>query len=167
MLIPPDSLIFYRSDGMLENVYVELNNNGFRNVFLDRNNQILAENTLDRNALDMLSRNGTSQILDVSNEERFQARTFSLVRFQQLLDEISFETKNSFLSAMPALVELASPTTRVAISNEIINNFHEVAIANDNLRAVVYYIPADWINELIEVFEEQDFEQTHDEESLL
>ncbi|KAA3616439.1 MAG: hypothetical protein DWQ05_11955 [Calditrichaeota bacterium] len=166
ILIPPDSLIAFRSTGTLENVYVELNENGFRNVFLNQNNDFLLENTLDGTALDMLEKHGSSQILDITNTARFEARTFELNRFQELLDEISFETKNSFISAMPALIEFAGPTTKIAISNEIISNFHEVAIANDNLRAIVYYIPADWINELIEVFEEQDFEQD-DEEYLL
>ena len=167
LFIPADELIEYRVNGELENVYVELGSNGLRTVFLSPGNKILLENTLDPQALDMLKTHGTSQVIDISNDDRFRARKFTLRRFQQLLDEISFETKTSFLNAMPALLEVANQNPRIAISNEIVDNFHEVAIANDNLRAVVYYIPADWINELIEVFEEQDFEQSDTEEFFL
>lgn len=167
LFIPADVLIAYRSKGELESVYVERNKSGLRTVFLSPDNQILLETRLDKQALDMLLVHGTSQVIDISNDARFRARKFTLQRFQQLLDEISFETKTSFINTMPALVEVANPNTRIAISNEIVDNFHEVAIANDNLRAVVYYIPADWINELIEVFEEQDFDQSDTEEYFL
>ncbi len=167
LLIPADELIAYRSNGELENVYVELGEDGLHTVFLSPENEILLKNTLAPDAIDMLEKHGSNRILDIKNDTRFRARIFTLHRFQQLLDEISFETKNSFISAMPALLEVANENTIIAISNEIVDNFHEVAIANDNLRAVVYYIPADWINELIEVFEEQDFEQSDAEEYFL
>ena len=163
VLISPDSLIQYRISGNLENVYTELTENGLRCYFLDNENQFLHVSLVEGSALDMFVKHGNSIVMDIASEARFQSRTFDLSRFQQLIDELPFDMKNNFLRAMPALVQFAGPSTKVAISDEITNNFHEVAIANDNIRAFIYYIPADWVNELIEVLDEQDFDQYEEE----
>ncbi|MFQ5632595.1 MAG: hypothetical protein ACE5I1_27825, partial [bacterium] len=72
----------------------------------------------------------------------------------------------SFLQAMPALFEFAQPTTRIAISNKITNNLVEVAVATDNLRAFLYYLPEEWINDLVSVLDDEDFIRDENENFL-
>jgi len=61
------------------------------------------------------------------------------------------------------MVEYAGPAMKVAVSDRIDDGLVQVAVAVDNLEAYVYFVPEDWINDLILVLDEEDFDPDEDE----
>ncbi len=164
LIVSPDSLLFYRANGILENIVFNQSDAGLQVILLDQRNRILQNKHLTSAQMDMLINHGMRVNLDVSTDERFSPeRIFSLARFQELLDRLSFVRKNDFLHALPAMVEYAGPAMKVAVSDRIDEGLVQVAVAVDNLEAYVYFIPEDWINDLILVLDEEDFIPDEDE----
>lgn len=157
LIIPADSLLSYRVANRLENVLCRSSFSGVEILFLDRQGRVEHASRLSRRQLDMLLGHGEEVIVDVERDARFVDRVFWLRHFRQVLTALDEDRQHDFLRAMPAMLELAGPATRVAISNKIVDEFVEVAIAPDNTRARIYYIPEDWIIDFISVLNEEDF----------
>ncbi len=167
LIVLPDSLLYYRANGILENVVFNQSDAGLQVILLDDRNRILLNKILTPVQMDMLLNHGKRITLDVTTDERFSPeRVFSLARFQELLDRLSYARKNDFLYALPAMVQYAGPAMKVAVSDRINDGLVQIAVAVDNIEAYVYFIPEDWINDLILVLDEEDFIPDEDETFL-
>ena len=154
-VIEPDSLIAYRLSGNLENVLFNRSDHRLGIYFLGRQDRILAERDLTEDMLAVLQSHGREAVLDVQTEARFAGRVFLYTDFYRRFTEMPYSTQREFLRAMPALVQYASGATLVAISNKIQNDLIEVAVAPDNFRAILYYIPEEWIIDFASSTEEE------------
>ena len=167
LILPPDSMLYFGANGLISNT-LWLQNVTFLDIyFLNRDNQILTQATLDKEQIDMILKHGVADNMNIDSEARFSVvRTFTLMRFLNRLERLDYEVRQNFFKAMPAIFEHADPSTRIAISNKITNNLVEIAVSTEPLRAIRYYLPDDWINDLISVLDDEDFKRNEDENFL-
>ncbi|MDQ7062612.1 MAG: hypothetical protein Q9P90_00030 [candidate division KSB1 bacterium] len=152
-VIAPDSLIALRLQDRLDNVILNREADGVEMVLIDAQSRIENILYLSNELLDVFFKHGQSEVVDVTSDPRFAGRVFRFELFWQNLSQLPKGMQNNFLQAMPDLLTLAGPTAKVAISNKISENLVEVAVAPDNFRAVIYYLPEDWIINFVSTLE--------------
>lgn len=159
-ILPPDSLLELGAHGLLVNTLWLRGPTSLVVYFLGRNNEVLTKATLLSEQIEMILRHGQRVNLNIDSEPRFSTiRPFPLARFLRLLQRLDYDTQQNFLQNMPALFQYANPGTRIAISNKITNGLVEVAIATGNFHVFLYYLPEEWINDLVSVLNDEDFRQ--------
>jgi hypothetical protein len=167
LILAPDSLIYLGANGLLANTLWMQNVTFLEIYFLGHGNEVLSKATLDKEQIDMILRHGRQENVNIDAEPRFSViRAFSLPGFLQKIDRLDYATRQNFLQAMPAIFEFARPATRIAISNKLADNLVEVAVATDNFRAFIYYLPEEWINDLVSVLDDEDFRRDENEDFL-
>lgn len=167
LIIAPDSLIAFGARGALEQVYCVRGKGALEIFFLDTRNEPLSQARLAEPQLEMIARHGKEQIVNIETHPSFsELRIWSLAQFLRRLQRLPYHQQQNFLQALPAMVELASPATRVAISNKISDNLVEVAVAPDNVRAYIYYVPEEWVNDLVSGFERDDYRYDQNKDLL-
>ncbi len=152
-VIEPDSLIALRLGDRLDNVILNREAEGIELVLLDAQSRIENILFISNELLQVFFKHGTSEVVDVTSDPRFAGRVFPFDRFWQSLSRLPKIMQNQFFEAMPELLTLAGPTAKVAISNKISEDLVEVAVAPDNFRAVIYYLPEDWIINFVSTLE--------------
>ena len=69
--------------------------------------------------------------------------------FYGLLDRMFYDDREQLIRSLPALTDLDKRIVRVAFGERITAGFVELAMALDDTRAVIYYLPEEWTIEFI------------------
>ncbi len=168
LIITPDSLIQLQLTGRMENVLFNQSYDEVEILFLAGESRVSKYVALTHSQVEMLLNHGKIVTTNIENDPAYMGRVFSFKAFWELMSAPSFrmQYRDYFMEALPALIEHAKPTTRIGISNKITDDFVEIAIAPDNVRAFIYYIPEEGIMPLLNRLE-MNFWQQDENENLL
>ncbi len=166
LIIPPDTLLMFRMENALESVLLNRGTSELEIIFLGQQSRVLRRISLNDAQIEILLNHGKQVVMDVQNDPEFESRVYNFQQFFEMLTALPAEVRQNFLRAMPALMEFAGPTTRIGISNKISDELVQVAVAPDAFRAYVYFIPEDWIIDLVANFED-DPSTRHEKQDIL
>jgi hypothetical protein len=149
LLVDPDSLLEDAREQRLANVLANGNRSRFNVAILDPYDSIIRQNSLNELQMNMLINHGKECDLQVRNEARFAENLFNADDFFALLAELSADRRYRLLRELLLLTESAGQIEAVGISGRPIDDFTEIAFAVSDNRAYVYYLPENWILELL------------------
>ena len=158
LLFNPDSLVTDARTQRVANVVVDGNRSRFNVVMLGSNNQTVRRASLSIEQMNLLINYGKERNLNVRSESRFANYFFSAGEFWDLYESLHPLRRRQFIQEVPLLTESAGEITGVGISNQYTNEFVEVAFAVSGIRAYVYYLPEDYVMDLLSPDREKAYE---------
>jgi hypothetical protein len=157
LLVDPDSLVADARSQKLATILADGNRSLFNLIMLDSYNQTLRRATLSVEKIGWLVNYGKEQPLSVHRVARFADYLFDRARFWDLFERLHPLRRRQFIQAVPLLMESAGQITAVGISNSP-GEFVEVAFAVSDNRACVYYLPEDYVMDLLSPDRERAFQ---------
>jgi hypothetical protein len=158
ILFNPDSLVADARTQRVENCVADGNRSRFNLVLLDANNQTIRRSSLNADQMSLLINHGKERNLSVRNETRFADYLYEAIQFWDLFDRLHPLRRRQFIQEVPLLTESAGQIIAVGISNQHTNEFVEVAFAVAENRAYIYYLPEDFVMDLLSPDREKAFE---------
>jgi hypothetical protein len=153
----PDSLVADARSKKLANVLADGNRSLFNLILIDSYSQTIRRATLNTDKLNLLINYGKEQNLSVQRTARFADYVFDPATFWDLFERLHPLRRRQFIQAVPLLTESAGQITGVGISNQP-GEFVETAFAISDNRACVYYLPEDYVMDLLSPDRERAFE---------
>lgn len=162
LLLPPDSLVALQLVGGLENVLFNQAREQVEVLVLAGESRVSHYSLLSDAQVEILRNHGQLVPMNIAADPRYQGRLFAFPAFWKMLSSAQEgQVQEQFLEALPALLEHARPTTKIGISNSMVDQFVEIAVAPDNVRAYLYYVPDSWIIDFVNQLE-RDRRQVHE-----
>jgi hypothetical protein len=158
LLFNPDSLVADARLQRVANVVVDGNRSGFNVMMLGSNNQTVRRASLSAEQMNLLINYGKERNLNVRNESRFANYFLNAGEFWDLFESLHPLRRRQFIQEVPLLTESAGEITGVGVSNQYANEFVEVAFAVSGIRAYVYYLPEDYVMDLLSPDREKAYE---------
>ncbi|MGH7596319.1 MAG: hypothetical protein ACREOI_08195 [bacterium] len=158
LIAAPDSLVADARAQRLANVLAEGDRSLFNLIMLDAGNQTIRRTSLNADKLFMLFNYGKEQNLDVRRQARFANYIFTADEFWDLFERLHPLRRRQFIEAAPLLTESAGQIVAVGISSQTGNEFVEVAFAISESRAYAYYLPEDYVMDLLSPDRERAFD---------
>jgi hypothetical protein len=158
LLFNPDSLVADARLQRVANVVVDGNRSRFNVVMLGSGNQTVRRASLSAEQMNLLINYGKERNLNVRSESRFANYFLSAGEFWDLFESLHPLRRRQFIQEVPLLTESAGEITGVGISNQYNNEFVEVAFAVSATRACVYYLPEDYVMDLLSPDREKAYE---------
>ncbi len=158
LLAVPESLVTDARTQRLANVLAEGNRSLFNLLVLDADNRTLRRASLSADKIDLLVNYGKEQNLSVRRQARFANYLLNPNEFWDLFERLHPLRRRQFIEEVPLLAESAGQITAVGISSQNANEFVEVAFAISDSRACVYYLPEDYVMDLLSPDREKAFE---------
>jgi hypothetical protein len=149
LLFNPDSLVADARLQRVANVVVDGNRSRFNVVMLGSGNQTVRRASLSAEQMNLLINYGKERNLNVGSESRFANYFLSAGEFWDLFERLHPLRRRQFIQEVPLLTESAGEITGVGVSNQYANEFVEVAFAVSGIRAYVYYLPEDYVMDLL------------------
>lgn len=158
LIAAPDSLVADARAQRLANVLAEGNRSLFNLIMFDAGSQTIRRTSLNADKLDLLFKYGKEQSLNVRRQARFADYIFTADEFWDLFERLHPLRRRQFIEAVPLLTESAGQIIAAGISNQTGNEFVEVAFAISESRAYVYYLPEDYVMDLLSPDRERAFD---------
>ncbi len=158
LIAAPDSLVADARAQRLANVLAEGNRSLFNLIMLDAGNQTIRRTSLNADKLSLLFNYGKEQNLGVRRQARFANYVFAAEEFWDLFERLHPLRRRQFIEQVSLLTESAGQITAVGISNQTGSEFVEVAFAISDSRAYVYYLPEDYVMDLLSPYRERAFD---------
>lgn len=158
LIAAPDSLVADARTQRLANVLTEGNRSLFNLIMFDAGNHTIRRTSLNADRLSLLFNYGKEQNLGVRRQARFANYLFAADEFWDLFELLHPLRRRQFIEAVPLLTESAGQIIAVGISNQTGNEFVEVAFAISDSRAYVYYLPEDYVMDLLSPDRERAFD---------
>lgn len=158
LIAAPDSLVADARAQRLVNVLAEGNRSLFNLIMFDAGSQTIRRSSLNADKLDLLFKYGKEQSLNVRRQARFADYIFTADEFWDLFERLHPLRRRQFIEAVPLLTESAGQIIAAGISNQTGNEFVEVAFAISESRAYVYYLPEDYVMDLLSPDRERAFD---------
>jgi hypothetical protein len=158
LIAAPDSLVADARTQRLANVLAEGNRSLFHLIMLDAGNQTIRRTSLNADKLSLLFNYGKEQNLGVRRQPRFANYIFTADEFWDLFERLHPLRRRQFIEAVPLLTESAGQIIAAGISSQTGNEFVEVAFAISESRAYVYYLPEDYVMDLLSPDRERAFD---------
>lgn len=149
LLVPPDLLLASVRDRRAASALCTFTESTIAIFLLDAQDRAVYQARLANEQLQMITRHGREQQLDVISTERFAERVFPVEVFYRGLERLSPEEQGWLLRQLPILTEPDSRFMRFAVSDHMIDGFVEVAFAIDAYRSRIYYLPEKWVVEFL------------------
>ena len=148
-LISPNDLLMYHQQQSINHVLVDRHSDRLEVFFLDSGNQILHQATLFNEQITMMLSHGQESPINVRTAERFIEHVYEAQDFYRRLDHLFYDDRERIIRALPALTDLDKHLVAVAFGNRLTSGFVETALALDDTRAVIYYLPEEWIIDFV------------------
>ncbi len=158
LLFNPDSLVADARLQRVATVVADGNRSRFNVVMLGSGNQTVRRASLSTEQMNLLINYGKERNLNVRSENRFANYFLSAGEFWDLFESLHPLRRRQFIQEVPLLTESAGEITGVGISNQYANEFVEVAFAVSAIRAYVYYLPEDYVMDLLSPDREKAYE---------
>lgn len=158
LLADPDSLVADARSQRLANVLINGNRSRFNLVVLDPYNRVIRQTSLTAAQMDRLVNYGKERTLNIHAEPRFSEYLFSAEEFFELFERLNPTRRHQFIRELPLLTESADQIVAVGISAQNQDEFVEVAFAIANDRAYIYFLPEDWVMDLLSPDRQRAFE---------
>ncbi|MDZ7359958.1 MAG: hypothetical protein ONB46_04425 [candidate division KSB1 bacterium] len=158
LLFNPDSLVADARLQRVATVVVDGNRSRFNVVMLGSDHQTVRRASLSTEHMNLLINYGKERNLNVRSESRFSNYFLSAGEFWDLFESLHPLRRRQFIQEVPLLTESAGAITGVGISNQYANEFVEVAFAVSGIRAYVYYLPEDYVMDLLSPDREKAYE---------
>jgi hypothetical protein len=149
LLFNPDSLVTEARLQRVANAVVDGNRSRFNVVMLDAENRTVRRVALNNDQLSLLVNYGKEKNFNVRGESRFADYFLTASEFWNLFEALHPLRRRQFIQEVPLLTESAGQITAVGISNQNTNEFVEVALAVSDSRAYIYYLPEDYVMDLL------------------
>lgn len=153
----PDSLVADARTQRIINTVVDGNRSHLNLVMLDADNRTVRRTSLNAEQMSLLTNYGKERNLNVRSESRFNEYFFEAAAFWNLFESLEPLRRRQFIQNVPLLTEAAGEITAVGISNQYANEFVEVAFAVSEARACIYYLPEDYVMDLLKPDREKQF----------
>lgn len=158
LIAPPDSLVADARTQRLANVLAEGNRSLFHLIMLDAGNRTIRRSSLNADKLSLLFNYGKEQSLAVRRQARFANYIFAADEFWDLFERLHPLRRRQLIETVPLLTEFAGQIIAVGISSQTGSEFVEVAFAISESRAYVYYLPEDYVMDLLSPDRERAFD---------
>lgn len=149
LLFNPDSLVTDARTLRTANVAVSGNRSQLNVVMLDAGNQTVRRAALNAEQMSLLMNYGKERNINLRNESRFADYLFTADEFWSLFESLHPLRRRQFIQEVPLLTQTAGQITLVGVSNQNANEFVEVALAVSDLRAYIYFLPEDYLMDLL------------------
>lgn len=149
LLFNPDSLVSDARTLRTANVVVSGNRSQLNLVMLDASNRTVRRAALSSEQMSLLMNYGKEQNVNIRSERRFSDYLFTATEFWSLFESLHPLRRRQFIQEVPLLTQAAGQITAVGISNQNTNEFVEVALAVSEIRAYIYYLPEDYVMDLL------------------
>lgn len=149
LLFNPDSLVTDARTLRAANVAVSGNRSQLNIVMLDAGSQTIRRVALNAEKMNLLMNYGKERNLSIRNESRFADYFFTAAEFWNLFESLHPLRRRQFIQEVPLLTQAAGQITLVGISNQNANEFVEVALAVSDTRAYIYFLPEDYLMDLL------------------
>jgi len=158
LLFNPDSLVTDARTQRVANVVVDGNRSRFNLVMLGPDNKTVRRAALNTDQMNLLMNYGKPRNLSVRSENRFANFFFTAPEFWNLFESLHPLRRRQFIQDVPLLTESAGEITAAGISNQYTNEFVEVAFALADNRAYIYFLPEDYVMDLLAPDRDRAFE---------
>ncbi len=149
LLFNPDSLVTDARTLRAANVVVSGNRSQLNIVMLDAASQTVRRAALNAEQMSLLMNYGKERNVNIRSENRFANYLFTADEFWNLFESLHPLRRRQFIQEVPLLTQAAGQITLVGISNQNTNEFVEVALAVSETQAYVYYLPEDYLMDLL------------------
>ncbi len=149
LLFNPDSLVADARAQSVANVVADGNRSRLSLVMLDSGNRTIRRAYLSAERMNLFINYGKERNLNVRREARFAGYIFTATEFWNLFENLHPLRRRQFIYEVPLLTEAAGQITTVGISNQPVSEFVEIAFAVAENRAYVYYLPEDYVMDLL------------------
>ena len=158
VLFNPDSLVADALTQRTAHVVIDGNRTRVNLVMLDSFNQTVRRAALDEVQMSLLFNHGKERSFNLREEARFADYTFSAIEFWELFSNLPPLRRRQFIQEVPLLTESAGQITAAGISNQANHEFVEMAFALGENRAYIYYLPEDYVMDLLSPNRDQAYE---------
>ncbi|MDZ7290550.1 MAG: hypothetical protein ONB44_02805 [candidate division KSB1 bacterium] len=145
----PESLVAAARTQKLANILAGGNRSRFNLIMLDSYNRTIHQASLNADKIGLLINYGKEQNLNVRSAARFSGYLLDPEEFWDLFERLHPLRRRQFIQEVPLLTESAGQITAVGISSQSANEFVEVAFAIADNRACIYYLPEDYVMDLL------------------
>ncbi len=149
LLFNPDSLVTDARTLRTANVAVSGNRSQLNVVMLDAGSQTVRRAALNAEQMSLLMNYGKERNVNLRSESRFADYLFTANEFWNLFESLHPLRRRQFIQEVPLLTQTAGQITLVGISNQNANEFVEVALAVSDTRAYIYFLPEDYLMDLL------------------
>jgi hypothetical protein len=118
-------------------------------VMLDAASQTVRRAGLNAAQMSLLMNYGKARNVNIRSERRFANYLFTAEEFWNLFESLHPLRRRQFIQEVPLLTQAAGQITLVGISNQNENEFVEVALAVSETQAYIYYLPEDYLMDLL------------------
>jgi hypothetical protein len=158
LLFNPDSLVADARTQSVANVIADGNRSRLSLVMLDSGNRTVRRAYLGAERMNLFINSGKERNLSVRRETRFADYLFTAAEFWALFENLHPLRRRQFIYEVPLLTEAAGQITMLGISNQPDGEFVEIAFAVTENRAYVYYLPENYIMDLLSSDRERAYE---------
>jgi len=149
LIFNPDSLVTDARTQRAANVVVDGNRSRFNLVMVDSGNKTVRRASLNNEQMNLLINYGKEKNLNLRSENRFADYFFTASEFWNLFESLHPLRRRQFIQEVPLLTESAGQISAIGISNQNTNEFVEVAAAVSDNSAYIYYLPEDYVMDLL------------------
>jgi hypothetical protein len=158
LLFNPDSLVADARTQRVANVVIDGNRSRFSVALLGSDNKTVRRAALGAEQMSLLMNYGKEKNLNVRGESRFADYLFNAGEFWNLFESLHPLRRRQFIQDVPLLTASAGEIIAVGISNQYANEFVEVAFAVAGNRAYIYFLPEDYMMDLLSPDREKAYE---------
>jgi hypothetical protein len=158
LIFNPDSLVTDARTQRAANVVVDGNRSRFNLVMLDADNKTVRRAALNAEQMNLLMNYGKEKNINLRSENRFANYFLPASEFWNLFESLHPLRRRQFIQEVPLLTESAGLISAIGISNQYTNEFVEVALAVSDTRAYIYYLPEDYVMDLLTPDREKAYE---------
>ena len=144
LIVPAEDLIKSAREQGLSEVLIERRQDKLEVVLVTTAKLAAYRSELSPEQVAMLANHGREVVLDVRSAPRFRDRLLTGPEFFEILDRLFVDDRTRMIRELPVLTDLGAPIVRVAFAREITAGFVETALALDDARARIYYLPEEW-----------------------
>jgi len=149
LLFNPDSLVKDARTQRVDSVVVDGNRSQLNVVMLDAGSKTVRRVGLNAEQMSLLMNYGKERNLNIRRESRFADYLFTADGFWNLFESLHPLRRRQFIQEVPLLTQAAGQIMLVGISNQNANEFVEVALAVSEAQAYIYYLPEDYVMDLL------------------
>jgi len=149
LLFNPDSLVSDARTLRTANVAVSGNRSQLNVVMLDAGSRTVRRAGLNVEQMSLLMNYGKERNINIRGESRFADYFFPAAEFWNFFESLHPLRRRQFIQEVPLLTQAAGQITLVGISNQNANEFVEVALAVSETQAYIYYLPEDYLMDLL------------------
>ncbi len=147
--LAPDQLWSYVRERRAKNALCMLKPSSFEIFLMDAQDQAVYQSQLSSDQLEMISRHGREQRMDVNSTSRFAERVFEAEVFHRAVERLPDEPRAWLVRQLPILTEPEDRFLRFAVADHMAGGFVEVAFTIDPYRTRLYFLPDEWFVEFL------------------